>query len=292
MKGKVGRAFDLLFNRGAGAIPVRGKHLSARERLSLALRGALARRVTVNDGEQSYHFECNREEELYRVRTLHEKEPGTLNWIDSELRPGDVFFDIGANIGLFTIYAACRLKATGMVYAFEPHAPSFCSLLRNIELNGLRNRAQALSCALHAEDGFFPFNYRVLTPGASDSQLDSTSTAEQAKFKPKAVELKQGISVDTLIRQGVVKSPDLVKIDVDGNELLILRGMKKLLSGVQAPRAIQVEVNPRYPELLDYLESTGFGLAERHYTVYQERRLAAGDYTPEQAGYNGIFRKD
>ena len=50
MKGKVGRAFDLLFNRGAGAIPVRGKHLSARERLSLALRGALARRVTVNDG--------------------------------------------------------------------------------------------------------------------------------------------------------------------------------------------------------------------------------------------------
>ena len=66
MKGKVGRAFDLLFNRGAGAIPVRGKHLSARERLSLALRGALARRVTVNDGEQSYHFECNREEELDR----------------------------------------------------------------------------------------------------------------------------------------------------------------------------------------------------------------------------------
>lgn len=288
---KVGRAFDILFNRGAGAVRERGKHLSARERLALAFRGALTRRVTVNDGERSYYFECHGEEELYRVRTLYEKEPGTLHWIDSELRPNDVFFDIGANIGLFTIYAACRLKRPGAAYAFEPHAPSFCSLLRNIELNGIRNRVHALSCALHVEDGFFPFNYRVLTPGASDSQLDSMRTAEQKKFKPKAVELKQGAGVDTLIRQGVIESPDLVKIDVDGNELLILQGMEKLLCGTQAPRAIQVEVNPRYPELRDYLKGTGFRLAERHYTVYQERRLAAGTCLPEQAGYNGIFRK-
>ena len=132
----------------------------------------------------------------------------------------------------------------------------------------------------------------VLTPGSSDSQLDSMRTAKQRKFKPKAVELKQGVRLDTLIGDGVIAPPDLIKIDVDGNELLILEGMEELLRGAQAPRAVQVEVNPRYPELTSFLESVGFQLAERHYTVYQERRLAAGTLSPEQAGYNGIFRPD
>ncbi len=75
---KIGRGLNLLFNRCVGAVRVRGRHLSTRERLTLALRGAMARRVTVNGGEHSYHFECHGEEELYRARTLHEKEPGTL----------------------------------------------------------------------------------------------------------------------------------------------------------------------------------------------------------------------
>jgi FkbM family methyltransferase len=245
----------------------------------------------VTDGDRSYHFECHGEEELYRARTLHQKEPGTLRWIGSELRPNDVFYDIGANIGLFTVYAACRLERPGVVYAFEPYVPSFSSLLRNIKLNGIGDRVHAMSCALHAKDGFFPFNYRVLTPGASDSQLGSTRTAKQKKFKPEAVELKQGVRVDVLLREGVIAPPNLVKIDVDGNELLILRGMEGLLRGRRAPRSIQVEVNPRYPELLDYLEGTGYQLAERHYTVYQQRRLDAGTLSPETAGYNGIFRK-
>ncbi len=286
----VRRVADLLLNRGVGGERERGKHLRAHERLILALRGQLIRSESIADGERCYRFECRCEEELYRARTMLEKEPGTIRWIGNDLRPGDVFYDIGANVGIYTIYAAARLGSSGHVYAFEPHAPSFQSLMRNIALNGLRDRTSALSCALHSKDRFLDFNYRTLSAGTSDSQLGARRTAKQKPFKPKAIELKQGIRVDTLLRRQVIRPPNLVKLDVDGNELPVLKGMSALLQSSDAPRAIQLETNPRFPETARFLEDCGYALVERHYTLYQQRRLDSGA-TPEQAGYNAIYRK-
>ena len=247
-----------------------------RERLSL--------RVTVPDGSLSYAFRCDSFTEYTRARTLFSKEPGTVRWIHGEVRPGDVFYDIGANIGVYTIPAAHRVGDEGRVYAFEPHAVNVKSLLRNVRENGLDAKVTVLSCPLHNAVGFFEFNYNDWTPGSSMSQLEGDLDTLGKPIRPAGTEVKYASTIDELIEQGVIEPPSLVKIDVDGNELQICQGMRRLLTGEAPPRAVQAEVNPDESEdLHGFLESCGFEMTDRHYT---------GDdpSDPQVVHYNAIFR--
>lgn len=72
---------------------------------------------------------------LWRAATLHEKEPEMIAWLD-RMEEKSVFWDIGANIGLYSIYAG---KRDMKVYAFEPSALNTCLISKNIELNGMKN---------------------------------------------------------------------------------------------------------------------------------------------------------
>jgi FkbM family methyltransferase len=254
------------------------------------LRRKLSHRLRVLDGGQKLRFFCHSEMEEYRVRTLYVKEAGTIAWIRDCVRPGDVFLDIGANIGLYSIVAAQCVGPTGIVYAVEPHAVNFQSLLANIAANNFQDRIRPLSCALHEESTVLEFNYCSLDPGSSASQLGNTRDGEEQPFTPVACELKQAVSIDDLIASGGMRPPNHVKIDVDGNELLILRGMRRLLSGPQAPRTLQVEINRRYKdELFVLLNELGFELAQRHHTLNGKAMIAAGSQ-PEDIAHNAIFR--
>src|SRR5947209_19983984 len=86
-----------------------------------------------------------------RVRTLFSKEPITLAWIDT-FAEGETLFDIGANVGMYTIYAAVMRKAT--VHAFEPEALNYAELYKNIYLNGLH--AHVLGNCLALMDVYKP----------------------------------------------------------------------------------------------------------------------------------------
>ena len=84
---------------------------------------------------------------LWRVQSIHKKEPCTLEWI-AGFGEGDILVDCGANVGMYTVWAAVTRKAR--VYAFEPEAQNYALLNRNIQLNGLagRVRASASRCNL------------------------------------------------------------------------------------------------------------------------------------------------
>ena len=75
--------------------------------------------------------------EMWRAGHYDDKEPDTLDWIDTHFKPGDTVFDIGANIGQYSLYAAKRLNHDIAILAFEPEALNFAKLNRNIVLNGL-----------------------------------------------------------------------------------------------------------------------------------------------------------
>lgn len=255
------------------------------------LRRQLVQYVRASDGEFDYEFRCDNLTELWRARTLAVKEAGTVEWIKAEVRPGDVFCDIGANVGLYTLMAAKRVGPRGLVYAFEPHVGNVYSLLHNVSRNGFSKNVRVISAALHESEGFFDFHYQQAEPGSSMSQLADTRDAAGQEFQPAFTEYKYATTLDRLVQRGELRAPDLIKIDVDGNELLIVRGMRNLLSGPRPPRALQIEINTRYKaDLFALLSECGYTSVVRHDTQSGKAAIAAGK-DPEAIGYNAIFRR-
>lgn len=242
------------------------------------------------DDRFEYHFVCHGLKERNRASRMFTKEKGTIAWIDRELRADDVFFDIGANIGVYTIFAARRLGNAGAVFAFEPHIPNANSLIANVLRNGLEQKVHLLSMALTNCEGYERFNYHSLYAAASTSQYGTTSY-EYGKFDPVFVELKHGCTVDGLCERGIVPTPSIVKIDIDGLDFEVLEGMLGVMSSPDGPRTIQVELGlKKRSQILKLCEEAGYALQEKHWTQAGLAHIAAGG-DPESTPYNAIFRR-
>ncbi|MGE5258825.1 MAG: FkbM family methyltransferase [Hyphomicrobiales bacterium] len=207
------------------------------------------------------------------------------------MRPGQVFYDVGANIGVYSILAARQVSPGGKVYAFEPHGPNFARLIDNVIFNSLQDVVIPCSFALNDTEGYLNFNYDSLIPGTSKSQLVPASTPTSTLPGYQIAELKHAVTIDLLLASGRVEPPHHVKIDVDGNEYPILQGMAKLLASPQAPLTLQVELNePRAAGILSFLQAHNYCLAKKHYSRSAARRMAAPD-DHQNSGCNGIFTK-
>lgn len=158
-------------------------------------------------------------------------EPAVQEELQRALRPGMVFYDVGANVGFLTLIAARLVGAAGRVVAFEPLAANVQLLERNLELNATGNVsvvARALSAA--------PGRLRMTVPESSDS-------GTQAFLDPAADANGPEVEVSTL--DGVIdelglRPPDLVKIDVEGAELDVVIGMSETLRTVSPRLLIEI----------------------------------------------------
>lgn len=263
-----------------------GRFPKTLDRWRLKLHAWLVVEPTVVDGPYELRFRCTTRQEWRRAITLESKEAGTVAWIRQHVKPGDVFYDIGANIGLYTLMAAKRVGETGRVYAFEPHLGNAAALLHNVRLSDVRQQVRVFSCALDEREGFQPFRYYSDTPGSSLSQF---GRGAEDDFEAVYEERKYAASVDALIRQRAIRPADHIKIDVDGNELAILRGMRDLLSGPARPKSIQVEINPGgRDEVLALLRVYGYRVAIQHDTADGGARRRAG-VDPDTISYNALF---
>lgn len=176
----------------------------------------------------------------YRWSTYGSKEPETLDWIDHRIHDGDVIFDVGANIGVYSLYAALRHPRSRIV-AFEPEFANLHLLRDNVVENGLRERISMYALALGDRDGLTHLYVQDLTPG---SALHSESAAPLTHtLSGRPVVLGEGIALMTLDRfcevSGVI--PDALKIDVDGTEPEILRGGARTLRDT-ALRTVLIEI--------------------------------------------------
>jgi FkbM family methyltransferase len=251
------------------------------------LSGELSGVTSLRDADYEYKFVYHTAEEKRRAERLFTKEPGTIKWLTTTLQAGDVFFDIGANIGSYTIFAGHRIGSTGVVYGFEPHLPNAISLLKNIEANSLRDRVRMVAIPLSDKDAFEEFQYFSLNPSRAHSQL-GRSDLRGAQFDPAATELKHGWRLDSFINSGRLPIPTVVKIDVDGLEPAILSGMSELLRSPQRPRSIQIEVGEdAYPDITAHMERAGYAMVERHWTESGRQRVDADPRA--ELPYNAIF---
>jgi FkbM family methyltransferase len=256
----------------------------------LELRKLLVRNIEIRDGASFWRFRCESVREFNRCLKIFSKEPGTHAWITSGMKSGEVFYDIGANIGVYTVLAARQVAPGGKVYAFEPHAANFARLIDNITCNRLQDVVTACNVALDAEEGFAQFNYDSVDAGTSNSQFSTPSEETLKASSHPIAELKFATTVDRLIATAGIPPPHHVKIDVDGNEYRILRGMADLLSTSAAPISIQVELNePHTEEISKFLEGHRYRLIEKHYTRSAERQMQlTGGRT---GGCNGVFQR-
>jgi FkbM family methyltransferase len=171
---------------------------------------------------------------IWRAETLLTKEPGTLSWID-EFADESVLWDVGANVGIYTIYAALAHRCR--VLAFEPGPSNFEILCRNVTLNGQEGQVSAFCVALAAERKIGALDLPDPTPGAAYARFGSeTSGAGRTSCL--------GYSIDRFIEDFDAPFPGHIKIDVDGTEEEVVLGARETLRDPRL-RSVLIELDAR-----------------------------------------------
>ena len=185
----------------------------------------------------------------YRHKTFFSKEPETIQWIDG-FKKGSTFFDIGANIGLYSIYAAETSNAN--VYAFEPSFFNLEFLARNIYYNKLVQKINIIPIALNSSTGVNIFNLTTTEWGGALSSFDKSYDDSGKVMKPEFTYKTLGFNLDSLSNLMGVNNADYIKIDVDGLEHIILHGAKTVLKNA---KEILIEVNDDFHEQKESVEN-------------------------------------
>jgi FkbM family methyltransferase len=158
----------------------------------------------------------------WRFQTLLEKEPETIEWIET-FQPGETMWDIGANVGIYSIYAGLRGTVTT---AFEPHFANYFQLCVNIVLNDLQERVTPLCLAIDSCKSVGTINLSTLVFGASMSSFGNDLDFRGAPYSPVYRQGMIGYDIDSYVSDFGIKVPNHIKIDVDGIELDIIKGAR------------------------------------------------------------------
>ena len=185
----------------------------------------------------------------WRAQTLLTKEPETIRWI-LEMPSDSIFWDVGANIGIYSVFAAKIRKNT--VIAIEPSFVNLTTLAENVRLNGLSSSVLILPLALSDFDSPAMLSMDNVEIGHSNNQI-SNGTNQTELFNRVLV-----ASIDSLIKNSNVQAPTHIKIDVDGIELEILKGAEKALKDVISLCVERPVDNRKVLEINEFLQAAGF----------------------------------
>jgi FkbM family methyltransferase len=191
-----------------------------------------------------------------RARSLLTKQPATIEWIDA-FRPHSVFWDVGANVGIYSLYAA--LRGDTRVVAFEPAAVNYFLLTANCEVNRLADRVNCLLVGLGRGKGLGRLAVSQFSPAESFSfrrKQDGKEYSEQAALL---------LSIDELVDEFDLVAPNYIKIDVPGlTEEIIMGGVRTLRR--QDVRELHVEMRERSESgrrIVETLRALGFAIVGR-----------------------------
>ena len=243
------------------------------------------KKKTIKHKDLEFSFYIPNRLNFFRIDTFSSKEPETLEWIDT-LKKKSVFWDIGANIGLYSCYAVKR--ADCQVYAFEPSVFNLELLAKNVYLNSLSDKIKIISLPLCENLAFKPFNMSTKEWGGAMSNfgenLDHKNLQELFKYNFNYNTV--GLSIDQSVKLLNFAKPNYIKIDVDGIEHLILKGATNTLKDVDS---LLVEVNDndkkQSTDVAKYLMETGFKLKHKFHSELIEKSEKFSTF------YNQIWTK-
>ena len=201
----------------------------------------------------------------FRADTFSSKEPETIKWIDDNGDDG-VLFDIGANIGIYSIYFA-KTKENN-VYAFEPSFFNLSLLAKNIYNNGVQEKIRIITNPLSNTKQFANFNLTNIDEGGALSAFGVNFDQDGKKLEKLLSYKTLGLTLDFLMAEKILPEvPKMIKIDVDGIEHLIIKGGENCLKNPKI-KSILIELyedfKDQYDTVFKILEKSGFILDKEH----------------------------
>jgi len=188
-------------------------------------------------------------------------EPNISGWISANLRPGDCFVDIGANIGHYSLLASRIVGESGKVVAIEAAQWIHAILDRHVALNRRKN-IRTVQVAASAQRGILK-----LYPGGRGNCGKTTTVARAAHGSEdrEAVEV-QALPLADILSEEEIRLTRIIKIDVEGAELQVLRGLAPLLGRMRADLEVAMEISPSLmpdaeaarEEIFSVMQANGF----------------------------------
>ena len=179
--------------------------------------------VDIPNSDKQIKFYCPNEITHWRAQTAFDKEPETIEWIDS-FDEEDVLWDIGANIGVYSLYAASKRIRT---FAFEPSSGNYWILNENISINRLDDILSAYPIAFSDKKQVGFFNMGDMELGGAVYRFGESLQMIECGEEEKVVTFKQGmigVSIDEFVKDYNPLLPNHIKIDVDSIEVQIVKG--------------------------------------------------------------------
>ena len=258
---------------------IKALNLNGRSIFSNEFMQLLDPRIDVVLDNQKLTFRTGNGRLLWRAKSLLTEEPLMITWIRSMHRD-DVVLDVGANVGIYTIPIAKRVQT---VYACELDPLNIAILKENMFLNGVTENVVVLPFACGDSAKIVDVKFRDLAYGDALQLIEggdpqNTRLGHQ-NHSAKVVQF----SLDDIFVKLDLARPNKVKIDVDGNELTVLQGMKDLIRGANEVY-FEDSLSDSCREVVQFLLSTGF-------EKYQSVEMFSKNNKNQIIGENIVFKK-
>ena len=258
---------------------IKALNLNGRSIFSNEFMQLLDPRIDVVLDNQKLTFRTGNGRLLWRAKSLLTEEPLMITWIRSMHRD-DVVLDVGANVGIYTIPIAKRVQT---VYACELDPLNIAILKENMFLNAVTENVVVLPFACGVSAKIVDVKFRDLAYGDALQLIEggdpqNTRLGHQ-NHSAKVVQF----SLDDIFVKLDLSRPNKVKIDVDGNEITVLQGMKDLIRGANEVY-FEDSLSDSCREVVQFLLSTGF-------EKYQSVEMFSKNNKNQIIGENIVFKK-
>ena len=223
----------------------------------------------------------------WRVDNFFTKEPETIEWINKFINKDEIiFWDIGANIGIYSLYAALKHKNI-QVTSFEPSTSNLRVLTRNISINNLNNKISVFNNPLTNKPN------KILTMKETNFIEGGAfnTFGEEINFEGKKIDSKMeyriyGTSINYILEKDILNIPDYIKIDVDGIEHLILDGASNYLNNNKL-KEILIEINENFEDQYRSI----FKIMNENNFILKDKKRNESLIDKNNKTYNFIFEK-
>ena len=237
--------------------------------------------TSVSDKKHTWRYVTPTRETWIRAKTMLTKEPETIDWLDS-VPIGDIFWDIGASVGCFSLYAARAREA--VVVSFEPMSNTYAVLTENIHSNQLGSQISAFCVAFSEKTTVSYLHLTSRVAGTSEHSIDPDNDLAGSGRRFELRQSSLNYTVDDFISNFNLQVPNYIKIDVDGDERKILLGAYKTLREPSL-KSILVEIDEKDSALAQESIQT---LSDANFHIQTRTALKKG---PENTFFNYVFSR-